>query len=374
MAALVLTGCPQPTTEPTGNPPEKPVITSVVPGSTTSLTVTWGAVSGAAYYEVYRAEVGNEIPATATVSNISTGSTTLPDLNTTVYNVWVKAINEHGSTISDPWTTAVYNPAMLEDIKGTWVSSYGEEYIINSTEFISAWGGITNYKGHIVNIRTDDDDSEDGYITIRYTENTSTPEAVGNYYVIRWEGHTAGSTITITGASNDTVAGRGYSTILETEMEYVGTIGTSPFAWSSDCYFITGEGRQSAILGSWTTSGAYDSYTITDKLVIYEYGAPLFVGEIVNVRNLDGDKHYITFKYVTNDVDNDLVGTYCVLYWTEFSVGDTLSVKIATAYSSTSPGDEGKDDQDTAEQEYILEDSDNYFSDLYEFTRPSSGS
>jgi hypothetical protein len=52
VAALVFTGCPNPVDEPEDGVPSKPVIASVTPGDG-SLTVTWGAVTGAASYEVY---------------------------------------------------------------------------------------------------------------------------------------------------------------------------------------------------------------------------------------------------------------------------------------------------------------------------------
>jgi hypothetical protein len=380
LLAALLSGCPGPTDPaptPTPDPPAKPVITSVVPASAVSLTVTWGAATGAAYYEVYYAETGNEIPATAAISNISTGSTTVSSLTSaTVYNVWVKAVNEQGSAVSDPWTTAVYDPAPLAAIKGTWVSSYGEEYIISGTEFISAYAGATSYKGSIVNIRTDDADSKAGYITIRYTQEPSWyPGAAGNYYVIRWENWTADSTIKISTAYNDTVTGKGYGTVAEAENEYTGSIGSKPFQGASDCYFTAVESKPSAIVGTWKNKTYGDSYTITDKLVIYApSGYTTFVGEIVNIRTLPDDTNYITFKYITNDtpyLEESLVGKYCVLYWTKFVSGDTSSVKIATAYSSSAPGDEGKDTQQAAETEYTIDDEADYFSDLYEFTPPS---
>jgi hypothetical protein len=131
----------------------------------------------------------------------------------------------------DPDLSTPIVPAAL---KGTWVSSFGEEYIISDTEFISAWGGATTYKGSIVNVRVDDDN---GYITIQYTENIPSPEAVGNYYVIRWEGLVANGAVTISGASNDEVGGKGYGSITAAETNYRGSIGTEPFEFGSECDF-----------------------------------------------------------------------------------------------------------------------------------------
>jgi hypothetical protein len=258
---------------------------------------------------------------------------------------------------------------LLADLKGSWVSGWGEEYIISNTEFISAYAGATSYKGPIVNIRRDG--SGTGYITIRYTENSYSPDAVGNYYVIRWENLIANVSIKIAGAFNDMVEGKGYGTVAEAETGYTGTIGgsLSSFAISSDCYFTAVESQASAIAGSWASS--LDSYTITDKVVIYSISyQAMCLGEIVNIRNLEGDTNYITFKYITSDTDNDLVGKYCVLYWKDFS-GTPASVKIATAYSSLAPGDEGKDTQAEAEGEYTIDNVADYFSDLKTFTPPS---
>jgi hypothetical protein len=376
VAVLVFTGCPQPTGS-GGGLPAKPVITSVVPNSTTSLTVTWGAASGAVYYEVYYASAGSPMPENTNVSNLTTKSATLSSLTADGgYTVWVKAVNEAGSVVSDPWGTKVYNPAPLEDLEGTWVSAWGEEYIIDGGEFISAYGGATSYKGPIVNIRIDSSNSTKGYITIRYTENTYTPEAAGNYYVIRWEDWAADTSISITGAYNTIVEGNGYATLSEAENGYTGSIGESggSFAGFSECYFTDIESQPSAIAGSWKENTYDDSYTITDRLVIYApSGYTTFVGEIVNIRNLAADTNYITFKYITNDtayVGAGLVGKYCVLYWTNFTAN--ASVKIATAYSSTSPGDEGKSTQEEAEAEYTIDNSADYFSDLYQFTPPSN--
>jgi hypothetical protein len=245
----------------------------------------------------------------------------------------------------------------VADLKGSWISAYGEEYKISNTEFTSVWGGNTSYKGSIVNIRRDG--SGAGYITIRYTEPSAPPATVGNFYGIRWENLVANKFIRIAGSST----GSGYGTIGGAESEYTGSIGSGSFAYSSDCYFTTVQSRPSDIVGSWTATGI-GSYTITDKVVSYTGSSSSFFGEIVNIRNLSGGENCITFKYITNSTDSDLVGKYCVLYWTDLSAG--TSVKIATAYSSTL-GDEGKATQAEAEEEYTLA-KNYYFSSSQTFT------
>jgi hypothetical protein len=371
VVGLALAGCGNPV-GPSG--PAAPAITSVVPASTTSLTVTWEAVPGATSYEVYHAEIGNPMPQTATAT-LAAESTSLNNLTAgTTYQVWVNAVNTAGSALSDPWETVVYDPALLNDLEGIWVSSYGEEYVIENMEFASGWGGTTAYKGPIVNIRKDtDSDSEKGYITIRYTENSYSPNVVGNYYVIRWEGWAADSTIVISGAVNDD-GGAGHDTISEAQTQYSGDIGAKPFLVGSDCFFITGEGKSSAITGTWKNEAEHFSYVITDKLVIFAYmSQTYFVGEIVNVRNLEDDANYITFKFITNSSDEELVGKYCVLYWTKLQTADeTTTADMAAVYKESMPGDDGKDSQEKAEESYVDVVNDIDSDGPYEFTLVSS--
>jgi hypothetical protein len=115
---------------------------------------------------------------------------------------------------------------ILDELVGKWLSSFSEEFEISKTKFISGWGGDVGYEGPIVNVRNDGDGA--GYITIRYTANTYTPAAVGNYYVIRWENLTSTS-VSLTGASD----GAGKGTQAEAEDEY--TVAGGYFAWFSDC-------------------------------------------------------------------------------------------------------------------------------------------
>jgi hypothetical protein len=97
-------------------------------------------------------------------------------------------------------------------------------------------------------------------------------------------------------------------------------------------------------------------------------GTTMFVGEIVNVRDLGGGKGYITFKFITNDTPTDgptLVSTtpYCVLYWEGYT-DDPKSVCMSAASSSSNPGDTGKATKEDAEAEYTKENEAGYFSDI----------
>ncbi|MDR3237280.1 MAG: hypothetical protein LBT84_02120 [Spirochaetia bacterium] len=108
---------------------------------------------------------------------------------------------------------------MPEALKGSYLSTYSEEFIITGTEFTSAYGGAVGYKGNIVNVRDDGGDTA-GYITIRYTENTWNTPAIGNFYVIHYKNLTNNS-VDLAGSSD----GDGKITQDEAEDEYTVTNG-----------------------------------------------------------------------------------------------------------------------------------------------------
>jgi hypothetical protein len=338
-----------------------PANITVFPENTQELTVSWDTVTDATSYDVYYNTTGTAPTGDTPVSvSVTALTTTLSSLtNGTVYYVWVRAKDSASpGAYSVPVAGAPYNPSVLTDLAGPWVSSWGEEYKIENREFISAWGGYPSYKGTIVHIRQDDDTGAAGYLTIRYTENANLSNAVGNYYVIRWEGLASNATISFSGGFNSAAA-EGFATLAEAEAGYTGTIGGTYFAYGSDCYFTSVDSQASAIQGSWTDGGgAYSlDYTITDKLVIFGIGGySIFVGEIVNVRDPDNGTGYITFKYITNGGGGS-VGDYCVLYWKDYTDDPTKSAQIAVAYSG-SQGDEGKTTKMEAETTYTIENSD----------------
>ncbi|MDR2143682.1 MAG: hypothetical protein LBP29_04870 [Treponema sp.] len=257
---------------------------------------------------------------------------------------------ENGST--DPGEGLVPNA-----LEGNWFSEYAEEYKISETEFVSMAAGAVSYRGTILNIRSDSASNTAGYITILYTVNSNDTDAVGNYYVIRWENLENG-TVSLAGAFNSSVQGKGYGTREEAETAYMGAIGAEPFSGRSDCLRMLIQSRPTPIMGSWSSD--YGAYTITDKTISYYYGT--YLGEIVNVRPIgeNEDKGYITFKYLMNTPNNqELIGYYGVLYW---ELVDEDTAYICAAYSNSS-GDEGKATQQEAEQTYVIENADDFFYD-----------
>jgi hypothetical protein len=142
------------------SPPDVPVIQSVSITSnftqesnseeekTGTITVTWGAVSGAASYEVYYAPKNPDtptIPATPAKTITGTSATiTAAGIGyyTMNYYVWVKAINTGG-------TSAPSAPAStLDRFMGTWTASYGDYYYITNADVLYDMGGF-GYLGYI---------------------------------------------------------------------------------------------------------------------------------------------------------------------------------------------------------------------------------
>jgi hypothetical protein len=97
-AGLLYTACSDPTNpEPGPDIPARPTITSVA-SAYKSLTVTWGAVSGAAKYEVYYNPATNNPNGATKLAEEPEGTiVTITGLtNGTTYYVWVKAKNSAG--------------------------------------------------------------------------------------------------------------------------------------------------------------------------------------------------------------------------------------------------------------------------------------
>ena len=116
-------------------------------------------------------------------------------------------------------------------IYATWVSSYGEEYIITAAAFTSTGA----YAGTIENIRGDGKGA--GYITIKYTGNTfyGAP-AVGKYYVIHYKDLNS-STVFLSGAYSaaDTDNGGGSGKATKELAESTYTTANGYFGFYSAC-------------------------------------------------------------------------------------------------------------------------------------------
>jgi fibronectin type 3 domain-containing protein len=110
------------------------------------ITVTWTAVQGAEKYEVYIDTMQNP-PASPEKTVLST-TTVLTDLtNRTVYYVWVKAVNEHGSSDFSPRARGIPWPA------NTVPAVPGRPFIIPGINQLTVtWeenGGASSYEVYI---------------------------------------------------------------------------------------------------------------------------------------------------------------------------------------------------------------------------------
>jgi len=234
---------------------------------------------------------------------------------------------------------------ILENLKGTWESIWGEEYIINATTFTSGYGGSVSYTGTIIAHNADGADA--GYITIQYTENSTFTDSEGKFYVIHYKNLTS-STFSVSGASNsedpdfdfqsETATG-GKAT--QAEAESTMTVAGGYFGFYSDCYKFNGTQFKNALEGDWID---YDMemifVSITDKRIkvsmdISMNATPsivtIFIGEIVKAAEAEEeDTGYIVFRYalIGNDMANaDIINTYTVLYW-ENHDGDEVKLAI----------------------------------------------
>ena len=256
---------------------------------------------------------------------------------------------------------------MPEALKGTWVSTFLENYSISGTQFSS----LTNeegYVGTIVNVRGDIGDSTAGYITIRYTKNTSVPgyypgqitetQILGRYYVIRYTSLTPTS-VSLSAAYNgsDGTFGGSNGKATQQEAEDIFIVTNGYFGMSSACVKAGPATYNSPVIGEWGDA-SYNVFSITNKTVGYSYYyAGMLIGDIVAVRPINSTSGYITFQYTYAPLDTSLVGYYCVLY---YEVVNTTTVKLAIFNSTGNFGEDGEADQATAESLYVISNSTYY--------------
>jgi hypothetical protein len=258
-------------------------------------------------------------------------------------------------------------------LKGMWVSSFGEQYVISGTSLINKYEDSITYAGTIVNHRNDNANA--GYITIKYTEALYYPAGAGKFYVIHYKDLNSPA-ISISGAyspdfSNPdpefTDGSGGKSTQAAADAAY--TVAGGYFGGYSFCYKLGSETSiPNKFEGTWN-GGSQESFSITKETIVYSMaGYPVFYGVIVNVRD-NYDKGYITFRYLENGLDAGLAGKYCVLYWEDYNSSNGKAGMAVASYEYIF-GDEGKDTKDEAESTYTAN-NDDYFDvgDLDTFTK-----
>lgn len=142
----------------------------------------------------------------------------------------------------------------VEDLYGFWLSTYDEEFIIDSDYFISGYAGDFSYAGPIEDIVFAN--SKSGYIYIRYeykpdyesvapwgiidcnsdgvgdADDGWCGSSVGKYYAIHFE-FVAADSIKLAGASKSPDFGNGKATLAEAISEY--TVAKGYYAIHSAC-------------------------------------------------------------------------------------------------------------------------------------------
>jgi hypothetical protein len=254
--------------------------------------------------------------------------------------------------------------AVPTDLIGTWASEYGEEFIINGTTFTSQFEGEVSYAGTIVNHR--DDGAGAGYITIRYTENATYPDAFGYFYVIHYKNLTS-TTMSISAAYGDDpefdfsapTATGGKINRVAAETAYTVTDGY--FAYYSDCTKEVGTEPPEYTLpedlkGTWTSEYG-EEFIITDTTFTSQWeGDVTYAGTIVNHRADGEDAGYITIQYTENATYPDAFGYFYVIHYKNLT---STTMSIAGAYDDEGPefedGTGGKSTWQEAEAAYTVE-------------------
>jgi len=234
-----------------------------------------------------------------------------------------------------------------ENLKGTWINpTYGDEtYTITNTSYINADLVYGGYSGTIVNVRKTND--EEGYITIKYTQNNNDNNAIGKYYVIYYENLTA-STVSMAGAYNgddpdfDYPKGGGKAAQAEAEAAY--TVDAEYFGFHSNVNKIGSGTFTSGMQGKWNnTQNSTPQIIITNKFFRYATGGGTtanHVGEIVKVAD-NGAAGYLVYKLVggfTPGANLSLYvnGTYNILKWENYdSTAGTATLYLAGTSSNT---------------------------------------
>ena len=364
LAGLLVMACSNPSSSTTTSPP----VNTQAPNISLPASVIWDINSLATYtleltasspdggtlsYQWYETTTGTDVPL-ETTKDLSLAKAAYTANGTYYFYVDVTNTiddNSDGGTKSITSTSIVaavnvigydFTDPIPSGLKGFWISMWGEEFTISDTEFLSETPPYGGYGGTIVNHRSDGSDA--GYITIFYTRNDWNPDGIDTFYVIHYKELTA-STMAISGAGPD--EGLNFS---DAEATY--TVADGYFEYYSDCnLFISGGSFSHPLEGTWTEEeDGDDVLVITDEMITYSMSEfPFFTGAIVDVID-NGSSGYITFRYISNGLDPDLVDEFCVLYWSNFA---GTSVDIAIACEDWW-GDLGEPSKVEAEGEYTL--------------------
>ena len=111
-------------------------------------------------------------------------------------------------------------------IEGTWVSTWGEKFVITNSELKNYYGNNISYAGNEIQI-----DESTGYIYIKYTQNSNLSNVVGKWYALHYK-ELNGNNVKISGAWK--AGGQSSCETLEAaKAEF--TVANGYFASYSDC-------------------------------------------------------------------------------------------------------------------------------------------
>ncbi|MBR6153329.1 MAG: hypothetical protein IKQ43_02725 [Treponema sp.] len=125
----------------------------------------------------------------------------------------------------------VNGPSSDSRLDGTWVSSYGENFIINTSAktLENKYNGTTSYAGNELSVVFTHENS--GYIYIKYTQNANVNGVVGKYYALSFNNLTD-SSVQISGAYK--AGGQSACETLDAAKQEF-TIANGYFGFYSDC-------------------------------------------------------------------------------------------------------------------------------------------
>ena len=116
-------------------------------------------------------------------------------------------------------------------LNGTWVSSYGENFIINTSAktLENKYNGTTGYAGNELSVVFTNENS--GYIYIKYTQNAYMNDVVGKYYALSFNNLTD-SSVKISGAGKP--GGQSACETLDAAKQEF-TLANGYYTYYSDC-------------------------------------------------------------------------------------------------------------------------------------------
>ncbi|MDR0654736.1 MAG: fibronectin type III domain-containing protein [Treponema sp.] len=311
IAALVFTGCTGLTD--TTSIPDAPSITGIVPGNM-QLTVSWGAVEGAEFYDVY-CGTSSTIPETAVQKDLAATTTPITALtNGTSYNVWVTAKNAAGvSLASAPQSGIPTGKPVIGKV------TTGHELLIVSWAAVSGAGSYELYYS---------------------TSDTLTGDTA--------KVTASASPATITGLTN----GTDYHIWLKAIGAPQATEASDPKTGKPEAIQLTGSATPTLadLSGVWDSGYSGDVYTVTGTTLYYDNVG----GTIRYVNNFDASSGVIIIEYTEEGKAKyydayestppyapippayDPPGYFQAVYYKEFSTG--TSVKMGSAFDASRSG------------------------------------